>query len=56
MEWFNSFFLNCSPSLDFHDNDLQFVTMSGAISNLEERMHGKLMSQKYKCNSKVCFS
>ena len=39
-------FLNCSRGLDFHDNDLHFVTRSGAISNLENRMHGKLMSQK----------
>ena len=46
MEPFNSFFLNCSRSLDFHNNDLQFVTTSGAISNLENRMHGKLMWQK----------
>ena len=39
MEPFNSFF-NCLRGLDFHDNDLQFVTTSGANSNLE-----KLMSQ-----------
>ena len=45
MEPFNNF-LNCSHGLDFNDNDLQFVTTSGAISNLENRMHGKLMSQK----------
>ena len=30
-------FLNCSPSrgLDFHDNNLQFMTKKGAINNLE---------------------
>ena len=47
MEPFNSFFFfNCSLSLDFYDNDLQFVTTSGAITNLETRMHGNLMLQK----------
>ena len=47
MKPFNSFFFfDCSRGLDFHDNDLQFVTTSGASSNLENRTHGKLMSQK----------
>ena len=37
MEPFNSFKIA---------DDLQFGTKSGAINNLEYRMHGNLMSQK----------
>ena len=33
--------------LDFHDNDLQFMITNGAISNLENRMHGKLITARF---------